>query len=191
MDRMAARDRFAAGQAHALQRALGVRVIIVYKLAKSALQIVLAIAIFVLASSGLAARAHAFAVTLGRESASAWSAALMDVLSKATTPHGAHVVSAALAADSLLSFIEGSSLRHGYRWAPWLVVGATASLVPFEIMDLVRHGWRLTRIVILVINIVIVAYLSRRARRERRSASATTGGDTTLPPDAGERTTEG
>ncbi|WP_155797995.1 DUF2127 domain-containing protein [Sorangium cellulosum] len=76
----------------------------------------------------LAARAHAFAITLGRESASAWSAALMDVVSKATTPHGAHVVSAALAADSLIGFIEGSSLRHGYRWAPWLVVGATASL---------------------------------------------------------------
>ncbi|WP_441291430.1 hypothetical protein ACSRUE_14080 [Sorangium sp. KYC3313] len=48
-------------------------------------------------------------------------------------------------------------------------------------MDLVRHGWRLTRIVILVLNIVIVAYLSRRARRAHRSCSATTGGDTTLP----------
>ncbi|WP_437620631.1 DUF2127 domain-containing protein [Sorangium sp. So ce1151] len=171
---MAERERLADGQAHPPRPALGVRVIIVYKLAKSALQLVTAIALFRLASSGLAARAHAFAVTLGKESASAWSAALMDALSTATTPHGARVVSAALAADALLSFIEGWSLHRGYRWAPWLVVGATASLVPFEIMAIVRHGWRPTRVVILVINIVMAVYLSRRARRGHRGFSAYT-----------------
>ncbi|KYF95776.1 hypothetical protein BE17_41570 [Sorangium cellulosum] len=171
---MVERDRRADDQAHPPRRALGVRVIIIYKLAKSGLQLVMALALFRLASSGLAARAHEFAVTLGRESASAWSAALMEALSTATTPHGAHVVSAALAADALLSFIEGWSLHHGYRWAPWLVVGVTASLVPFEIRDLVRHGLRPTRVVILVINVAMAVYLSRRARRGHRGCSAYT-----------------
>ncbi|APR76242.1 Hypothetical protein A7982_01589 [Minicystis rosea] len=158
-------DWLTNGRGGAPPQALGVRAIVIYKLAKSALQIVLALVILLLASSGLAARAHEVIVTLGRESVSAWSAALAGMLSKATTPHGAHVVSAALAADALLSFLEGWSLHRGYRWAPWLVVAATTSLVPLEIMDLVRHGWRVTRVLVLVINVLIAVYLGRRARR--------------------------
>lgn len=166
--------RCANGRAHAPPQALGVRAIVVYKLGKSALQIVLAMAIFFLASSGLAARAHAVAVTLNRESVSAWSAALAAALSEATTTHGADVVSVALAADSLLSLVEGWSLHRGYRWAPWLIVGATTSLVPFEIASLVRHGWRATRVLVLVINVLIAIYLGWRARRNDRAPDRTT-----------------
>ena len=56
---------------------------------------------------------------------------------------------------------------HGHWWGPWLVVVATASLLPFEVVSFVRHP-HVGRALILVVNLAIVAYLTRTALREHR-----------------------
>ena len=54
--------------------------------------------------------------------------------------------------------MEGLALAAGRWWAPWLVVGATAALLPWEIFELIKHpGWG--RVLILIINVAVVAYM--------------------------------
>ena len=75
----------------------------------------------------------------------------------------------ALAYAALL-FTEGFGLLSGKRWAEYLTIVATASLVPFELYELIR---RLTvpRVLALAVNVAIVVYLVVRVRRERHTAA--------------------
>jgi uncharacterized membrane protein (DUF2068 family) len=45
-------------------------------------------------------------------------------------------------------------------WAEWLTVGVTASLIPFEIYELVSHA-TLGKVLALIANVAIVIYLLR------------------------------
>jgi uncharacterized membrane protein (DUF2068 family) len=72
--------------------------------------------------------------------------------------------------DSLLSTVEGLALRAGRWWAPWLVVVATAALLPWEVWELVRRpAWG--RFGILAVNVAVVAYLLQGVVREHRAAA--------------------
>jgi uncharacterized membrane protein (DUF2068 family) len=80
-------------------------------------------------------------------------------------------IAVAAFADSTLSAVEGIALAAGRWWAPWLVVGATAALLPWEIFELILHpGWG--RVLILIINFAVVAYLLVVVQREHREAVA-------------------
>jgi hypothetical protein len=60
--------------------------------------------------------------------------------------------------------VEGVGLWMSRRWAEYLTIIATSSFVPFEVYELVRHvTW--PRIVTLVINLLVVAYLVVKVRR--------------------------
>jgi len=65
-----------------------------------------------------------------------------------------------------LFLIEGWGLWSGKRWAEYLTVIATTSLIPFELFEVVRNP-TLLRIGALALNIAIVAYLVWLLRRER------------------------
>jgi uncharacterized membrane protein (DUF2068 family) len=67
--------------------------------------------------------------------------------------------------------IEGIGLLFRRRWAEWLTVFVTASFIPFEVYELVRH-FGPGKLVALVLNIAIVAYLVWR-RLEDRAGLAT------------------
>jgi uncharacterized membrane protein (DUF2068 family) len=56
---------------------------------------------------------------------------------------------------------EGIGLLLGKRWAEWLTVIATASFIPFEIVEVV-HKVTFVRISMVVVNAAIVAYLMWR-----------------------------
>ncbi len=56
---------------------------------------------------------------------------------------------------------EGVALYLRKPWARWLTIGATASLIPIEIYEIVR-GVNATRVAALVVNIAVVVYLWRR-----------------------------
>jgi uncharacterized membrane protein (DUF2068 family) len=75
---------------------------------------------------------------------------------------------AELAAGALLYaglfLVEGVGLWRGRRWAEYLTVIATASLVPLELFELSR-GLTLVRVLALVLNLVIVGYLVGRLHR--------------------------
>src|SRR5689334_458493 len=81
-----------------------------------------------------------------------------------------HVSIGALTYATLL-YTEGIGLILRQHWAEYLTIVATACLVPLEVYELSRHVTA-TRIIALVVNLVIVAYLVKVLRRDRRLAQA-------------------
>ena len=65
-----------------------------------------------------------------------------------------------------MSLVEGWALWHGHWWGPWLVVAATGSLLPFEVVAVVRQ-LHAVRVVLFFVN----AGDRRRTSRARRCAS--------------------
>jgi uncharacterized membrane protein (DUF2068 family) len=65
-----------------------------------------------------------------------------------------------------LFLAEGIGLWLEKRWAEWLTVIITSSLIPIEIYEIYRHPTAI-KIAVLLINIAIVAYLLYRIRGKR------------------------
>src|SRR2546428_7383668 len=61
---------------------------------------------------------------------------------------------------------EGIGLLMAQRWAEYLTIVITASLIPLEVYELVGHT-NVTRVTVLVVNLAIVIYLIVRVRWER------------------------
>jgi uncharacterized membrane protein (DUF2068 family) len=87
---------------------------------------------------------------------------LTHVLTTATKS-GAAAALAAFAYAALF-FVEGIGLFLRKRWAEWLTIVATASLIPVEIYELL-HRVTAMKIAVLAINIAVVIYLIARVRR--------------------------
>jgi uncharacterized membrane protein (DUF2068 family) len=147
---------------------VGVRLIVLYKGVKAVAELVLAIALVVLAATGEIAWVRELAHGLREHVASRWSVAVGRLLAAVASPHGLHLVQIALLLDGGLSAIEGFSLWRGYAWGPWLVVAATAIPLPLEVREIVRTH-RPSRVAIVLVNAVAVAYLARRIARRRRA----------------------
>ena len=62
--------------------------------------------------------------------------------------------------------VEGVGLILRRRWAEWFTIIVTASLVPVEVYEIVRHP-RPLRMAVLAINLAIVWYLVVRLRHRR------------------------
>lgn len=62
--------------------------------------------------------------------------------------------------------VEAIGLWRKKRWAEYLTTIVTASLLPFEVMELV-HRQSAARILTLVVNLLVVGYLIRRLWEER------------------------
>jgi len=68
---------------------------------------------------------------------------------------------------SALFLLEGTGLALAKRWAEYLTIITTASLMPLELYELyVRLTW--PRGVVLVVNIVVVIYLARELQRTKK-----------------------
>jgi uncharacterized membrane protein (DUF2068 family) len=70
-----------------------------------------------------------------------------------------------------LFLTEGTGLWLEKRWAEWFTTILTASLVPFEVYEIVRHFGPI-KVVVLIANIAIVAYLIHRISTENADAPA-------------------
>ena len=149
-----------------MQRERGVVLIIAYKFIKAATWFVLAAVIAVMTGMGLGADLLGLAGHL-RHHTGAWSLELADLVTRAATRRGLWTIVVALAADGLMSVVEGWALWHGHWWGPWLVVVATGSLLPFEVLSFARHP-HVVRAFVFLLNLAIVVYLARKALRERR-----------------------
>ncbi|GAC1474922.1 MAG: hypothetical protein NVSMB9_26250 [Isosphaeraceae bacterium] len=68
----------------------------------------------------------------------------------------------------LLYVVQGVGLLLQRRWAEYLVVVTTGFLIPFETFEVARRGGPL-RVVVLLVNLGIVAYLVLQLRRGSRS----------------------
>ena len=69
-----------------------------------------------------------------------------------------------------LFLTEGIGLWLLKHWAEWFTVVITGSLIPFEIYEALHHPTAL-RILILIVNVAVVAYLIRRIKQERRTSN--------------------
>jgi len=59
---------------------------------------------------------------------------------------------------SAVFLTEGVGLAFGKRWAEYLTIATTASLLPLEIYELAKHA-SIGKVLALVINLAVVAYL--------------------------------
>ncbi len=64
--------------------------------------------------------------------------------------------------------VEGIGLWMRRRWAEWLTTIITASLIPFELWELVYRP-NIGKAVVLTANVAIVAYLYRHVSTHRRT----------------------
>jgi uncharacterized membrane protein (DUF2068 family) len=110
------------------------------------------------------------AVGNGQRFAAAAAARMLPVFNAATPRHfAAFGVGALLYACVFLT--EGVGLWRGKKWAEYLTIAVTASLLPFEVVAVV-HRVTLVRVATLVINSLVIAYLvwELRARRAREQS---------------------
>lgn len=164
-----ARKRWAKVYNLGVHRERGLVIIIVYKLGKGVLWLVFALVLVATMRMGLSDRMLGFAAHL-RHHSGAWSLELADLVVHAASRRGLWIITVALVADGAFSLLEGWALLHGRWWGPWLVVVATGSFLPFEVVALLRHP-HAVRAAVLVANAAIVVYLARKATRERRVSS--------------------
>jgi uncharacterized membrane protein (DUF2068 family) len=160
----------------------GTRLIVAYKLGKAALQLVLGV-VLVSLSRTVTHELHVIVHALREHAVDAWSVALANRLVGFATRRHVVLVGVAALLDAAVSFVEGWALERNHWWGPWLVVVATGSLLPFEILALAHH-FTLGHAIVLALNVTIVAYLVRQKTKPHRSQSRTAG-----PPSS--ETTQG
>jgi len=81
-------------------------------------------------------------------------------------------LAAATAAYAALEVVESAGLAKRQRWAEWLTILVTASLIPFELSELVKDPTAV-KAGTLAMNLAVLAYLIARQlahRRRRRGA---------------------
>jgi uncharacterized membrane protein (DUF2068 family) len=82
----------------------------------------------------------------------------------------AHIVVIGIGAilHALLQLLEGIGLLMRRRWAEYLVVVATGFFIPLEVREVIvgiaEHRHWLVRLVVLVANVAVVAFLVRQKR---------------------------
>src|SRR3954464_1094825 len=153
-------------------RAAALEAIILYKLIKAGAEVILSAAAVWLLARGAEAGAAALAEILLEHFTGRWSLEAATLIVVAATSGRVKFIAVAAFADAILSAVEGIALQAGRWWAPWLVVIATATLLPWEMWEILVHP-KWGRFVILAINAAVVAYLLRdalRAHRERALA---------------------
>ena len=77
------------------------------------------------------------------------------------TPKNEVVVAATAFGYAFVLGMEGVGLYLRRSWARWFTIGATSSLIPFEVYEIVREP-RLLRVLVLLLNTGVVVYLWRR-----------------------------
>lgn len=146
------------------------RVIALYKFAKAALLVAVALGALRLLDPETAARAQrwltALAATTDRKVVQR-----LIALGLGLSPGKLEALGSGAFLFASLFTVEGVGLWRGKHWAEYLTVIATTSLVPLELYHLAR-GITLPRIAAVVLNVAVVAYLVYALRRHhiRRAA---------------------
>jgi uncharacterized membrane protein (DUF2068 family) len=76
-------------------------------------------------------------------------------------------LSALGAGYAALFLTEGTGLLFRKRWAEWLTIVATSSLMPFEVYELAKE-FTAVRLVALLVNAVVVLYLVYLVRQKEK-----------------------
>jgi uncharacterized membrane protein (DUF2068 family) len=151
--------------ASALGQSPGLRAIVLYKAVKGAVQLGAALLLVALWPMGLPEAIRHLSHELREHATHGWALWLGTQLARGSSNHGILLGITALGLDGALTVVEAWALRSGRWWGAWLVVAATGSLLPFEAYELASKP-HLSRVGLILANVVIVSYLVRRTRRE-------------------------
>ena len=142
---------------------LGLRLIVGYKLGEGAAQSILGV-VGLSRAAALTDDLRRVAHFIRAHAVEAWSIKLAERLLALASDRAVRIAALALLLDGAVSFVEGWALHRRFWWSDWLVVAATAALLPFEAHALVHHA-TIGRLLLLVVNALIVAYLLARRLR--------------------------
>jgi uncharacterized membrane protein (DUF2068 family) len=156
------------GQRNRVVAAIGL-----FKLVKAALLITLGIAGLAAVPSDLADGVRHLASWLGISPGRHALAHFLGKLS-AFDDHIARKLAVASLCYAAVFLVEGIGLLSGRRWAEWLSVVVTASFIPLEIYEGVKH-FGAGKIVALALNVAILGYLLWRRVSEARSVNGRLG----------------
>lgn len=147
------------------------RVIAVIKLIKSTLLVAAGIGALGLLNATLNDSVvdllHRFSLEHGQQIASTLSNRTASLLSSAS-PRRLSEVAAGCFVYGAIFLVEAAGLWTRKRWAEYMTVLVTASLLPFEI-EAVLHRLTVERGVALLLNVAVVAYLVFHLWKQRRS----------------------
>jgi uncharacterized membrane protein (DUF2068 family) len=149
----------------------GERLIVLYKLGRALISLAGAVTLGVLFATHRLMAMHLVAYRLIVHHTSVLAIKLAHLLLSAVEPKHVVIALAALAFDSVVLSFEGWSLLHRKPWGKWVVVVATGVPVPLELLALVKH-LSVFRLLVLVLNLAIVAYLLARTWRMHHPAAA-------------------
>jgi uncharacterized membrane protein (DUF2068 family) len=145
------------------RRAPGLYTVILVKLGKALLLLGLAMGAYSLLGENLKAQLEELLRHLRQDPEQRFWVALGEKLELVTSAHLRSIASGTLL-YSLLLFTESFGLMRRTWWAGWLAIGETAFFIPVEVAGLVQH-FRAGVLVILVINVLIVWYLTANRKR--------------------------
>ncbi len=84
------------------------------------------------------------------------------------TPHRMRLISAGVFGYAILHLVEGTGLVLEKPWAEWLTIALTASFLPWEMYELIRHlNW--IKVGVTLINIAVLIYLVRVQQLRHRA----------------------
>jgi uncharacterized membrane protein (DUF2068 family) len=143
-----------------------IRLVALFKLLKAALLIIGGIGLLKLIHMDVATELDHWIMKLGFDPGSHY---VNQAIQKATnlSPNKIKELGLTSFVYAALFLTEGIGLWLLKRWAEWLTVIITSSLVPLEVYEICRHPTPI-RIIVLVINIAIVGYLIYRIAKEPR-----------------------
>jgi uncharacterized membrane protein (DUF2068 family) len=145
--------------------------IIAYKLARAGVAALGAVGAVVLIASGQALPLQ-HALELMRDHAvSGLALTVSQVLVLASRADHLRLLALVLAVDAGLLVVEGWALARGKWWGPWLVVGVSSALVPFEVVALISEP-SIVRVTVMLFNLAIVAWLVTHAVRSGARAQS-------------------
>jgi uncharacterized membrane protein (DUF2068 family) len=140
------------------------RGIAVFKLAKTALLIAVGVAALRLVHSNIAGMLEEWVPRIGFGPGSRYIGRLL-VEAAALTPNRIRDVGVGSFIYAALFLTEGIGLWLLKRWAEWLTIVITSSLVPVEVWEIFRHP-NLAKVVVLLVNLGLVGYLIYQVRRD-------------------------
>jgi len=146
---------------------LGLRLIAIFKLIKGALLLAVGIGALALLHRDVGELAASLIAALHVDADNRYLNALLAKLGL-LDDRRLKEIGAGTFCYAAFMLTEGVGLLRRKRWAEYLTVIATASLIPLEIYELTKR-LTATRLVVLVLNLAIVVYLIVRLRSERRA----------------------
>ena len=145
----------------------------VWKLLEAALLITLGIGALKLLHKDLVDIATRFIIDIGRDPEGHFANLVLDKVAL-IDPHRLKQISMAVFAGAALHILEGVGLVMRKVWAEYITLILTASFLPWEIIEILRHiTW--IRVLLLLVNVAVVIFLVFYVQSKVRQQEAQPG----------------